>query len=447
MLVSDTSLLRAPTGAQRGAPLLLGPPGGGPLAPPGTDLLRTQLFRQVAHWRAAVDRLGEHTTFAAPSAWDALERYLGVALRGNLDDAVARLRAQAGAVEAALAAAGTTAEFEDVRRLVVRLRARYIQAETLVAFYSNAVNARTGPEVAALLRACDVLARACMATVLEPLRLPVPPVLCYVDRGLGASILRSGLRLWDGVTVSAVAAIRTTWHNLLTQTAICHEAGHYTNSATGWNGELATTFTAALGATAGPAFAGWASEIAADAVAFCCTGYGAVAALHDVVAGEDTSVYAASPFDPHPPPFLRVLLNVEFCRRFYGSGPWDDLADAWLAAHPLAYATGAERPLLEHARGVLDDVTDLVLRRPYRAFGDRPLTALVDPRRVRPDELLDLERRTGPALWTSTYWLTREPLRLLALSGYRIATEPGRTPELLAHARRWMARLGDLART
>ena len=412
-----SSLLRAPTPSASGA-----------------DVLRTQLLRQVAHWRAAIDRLGEHTTFAAPAAWDALERYLGVALRENLDSAE-------------LAAAATAAELDAVRRSVVRLRGRYIQAETLVAFYSTAVNARTSPEVAALLRACDTLARACMAAVCEPLRLPVPPVLCYVDRGLGASILRAGLRLWDGVTVSAVAAIRTTWHNLLTQTALCHEAGHYANSATGWNSELADAFVAHLDRTAGPAFAGWASEIAADAVAFCTTGYASVAALHDVVAGEDGPVYRLNPFDPHPPPFLRVLLNAEFCRRWYGSGPWDDLADAWLTAHPLAHAPAGERALLGRAREVLDDVADLILRRPYRAFGDRPLTALVDPLRVRPAELLDLERRTGPALWTSPYWLTREPLRLLALSGYRVATEPACTAELLGQARTWMTRLGELART
>jgi len=403
------------------------------------------LRRQLAHWRAAIERLGEHTTFAAPSAWHALERYLGVALRGNLDDAVARLRARAVAAEAALAAAETPRELEAAGRTIVALRNRYVQAETLVAFYCTAVNSRTSDEIGALLRACDVLARACMATILEPMGLPVPPVLCYVDRGLGASILRAGLRLWDGITVSAVAAIRTTWHNLLTQTAVCHEAGHYANSATGWNDELARAFTAHLPADLGPVFAEWAHEIAADAVAFCCTGYGSVAALHDVVAGDDGPVYLAVPLDPHPPPYLRVPLNTAFCRRFYGTGPWDDLAGAWLDAHPLTHAYPADRAPLARARDHLDDVAEIVLRRPYRAFGDRPLTALADPLRVRPDALSDLHRDAGPALWTSSYWLTREPLRILALSAYQVATEPAATPDLLAATRAWMQRLGALA--
>lgn len=407
--------------------------------------LRTQVCRELAHWRAAIDRLAEHTSFAAPSAWHELETYLGVALRGNLDDAVTRLRARAAAVEAAFAAAETVADLAALERDIVALRRRYTQAETLVAFYCTAVNSRTGDEVGSLLRACDVLARACMATILEPMRLPVPPTLCYVSPGLGASILSAGLRLWDGITVSAVAAIRTTWHNLLTPTSICHEAGHFANSATGWNDELADAFAARLPDDLGRTFAGWAHEIAADAVAFCTTGYGSVAALHDVVAGDDNPVFMTLPLDPHPPPYLRVLLNIAFCRRFYGAGPWDDMSTAWLDAHPLSHADPGDRTPLARARDHLDDVAEIILRHPYRAFGDRPVTALADPMRVRPDALNELRHSAGPALFTSSYWLRREPLRILALSGYRVATEPESTPDLLAETRGWMRRLGALA--
>ena len=49
---------------------------------------------------------------------------------------------------------------------------------------------------------CDVLARLSMERVLVPLKREVPPVLTYVDKGLGASILRAGLRLWDGGSLS-----------------------------------------------------------------------------------------------------------------------------------------------------------------------------------------------------------------------------------------------------
>jgi hypothetical protein len=407
--------------------------------------LRLQVTRQVAHWSAAVERLADRTAFAAPAAWDAVERYLGVALRSTLDEAVARLRAQALAVRAELAAARTPAELEAARRQLVRLRSRYLQAETLVTFYAHAINCRTSPEVAALLRACDVLATACMRPLLTAAGLPTPPVLVYVDKGLGASILRAGLRLWDGGTISAVAAIKVVWHNLLRPTALTHEAGHQAAFATGWNDELATAL-AAVDPALGPQWAGWATEIAADAIGFCATGYGSIAALHDVLAGEEAPVFLGIPGDVHPSAWLRVLLGVAFCRQAYGAGPWDDLGDAWAAAHPIFRAPAEIRGLLARSRELLADIAEVVLRQRYRAFGGHALTQLSDPQRGRPDVLLRLQAEVGPALWTSQYWLTTEPLRLLALSTYRIATEPARSPELLEQLRGWMVRLGELAR-
>jgi len=53
-----------------------------------------------------------------------------------------------------------------------------------------------------------------------------------------------------------------------------------------------------------------------------------VAALHDVLAGDEAQVFRHIPGDPHPICFVRVLLGVEMCRQFYGAGAWDDLAAA-----------------------------------------------------------------------------------------------------------------------
>ncbi len=80
--------------------------------------------------------------------------------------------------------------------------------------------------------------------MLQPLGPPVPPVLTYVDRALGASILRSGLRLWDGRSISVAAAIKVTRNNLggARPTAILHEAGHQAAFTLGWNDELAGAF-------------------------------------------------------------------------------------------------------------------------------------------------------------------------------------------------------------
>ena len=148
--------------------------------------------------------------------------------------------------------------------------------------------------------------------------------MTYIDKGLGASILKAGLRLWDAGAVSPVAAVKITRHNLLRPTAVIHEAGHQVAHIADWNQELAAALSQGLAGTSGEiagAWSCWASEIAADAVAFVHTGFASVAALHDVLAGEPSSVFRHTPGDPHPICYLRVLLGVEMCRYFYGAGP------------------------------------------------------------------------------------------------------------------------------
>jgi hypothetical protein len=407
--------------------------------------LRVQVTRQVAHWRAAVVTLDDLDNFAGSHAWLALERRLGTVLRANLRAAVDRLHRESDVLAAELRAADTAAELEAVRKHVVRFRRRFTQTETALDFYGDAVNSRTNPKLAAILTACDTLVQRSLDAVLGPCGRMTPPVLCYIDKGMGASILRSGLRLWDGHTLSAAAAIKITRHNLYpAPTACLHEGGHQAAFTLGWNDELANAFATELAdaPAVARAWAGWASEVAADTFAFAHTGYAAVAALHDVIAGEQASVFAVRPFDPHPVAYLRVLLGVAMCQRFFGAGPWDGLAHAWQRAHPVAAAPAAVRDLLAQSAPRLPRIVEICLRRPARAFGGRPLAALLDPGRVRPDALIALAAAAGPALDVSGHWIWTECLRLLAWSGYRAATEPERAEEIAEQFERWMLRLG-----
>ena len=152
--------------------------------------------------------------------------------------------------------------------------------------------------------------------------------MTYVDKGVGASILKAGLRLWDG-KISPVAAIKVTQHNLYRPTAIIHETGHQVAHILNWNEELSNALDNELNKSSKGCgelhMQDGASEMAADAFAFVHTGYAAVAALHDVVSGAPQAVFAYHQYDPHPISYIRVLMNIEMCRQFYGSGPWDNL--------------------------------------------------------------------------------------------------------------------------
>ena len=408
--------------------------------------LKRQVLRQLNHWEGAAQRLDDFEATAPPHAWAALERYVGVTLRAELKEARDQLRREALAVRAAYEACRSMADLERVAAQVERLADRYLQTELLVDFYVDAVRSRMNPELGAQLRACDVMAERAVGGALERLGRRVPPIMTYFKPGRGASILRPGTRLWDG-SLSRVAAIKLTWHNRLQPTALTHECGHLVAGLTGWNDDFARALrtrlvdSVPLAAAQVPA---WASEIAADSFAFACTGFAAIATLADVVSGHSAQVFRFIEADPHPIAYLRVLLGVEMCRRFYGMGPWDELADGWQALHPLADAPAFVAGLIVAITPVLPRIVDLALLTPMPAFAWRRLADIVDPQRVAPAALRQMRRNAGAAAFSSSHWIWSECLRLTALSGLRYATEPELGPQILQEQENWMVRLGNM---
>jgi hypothetical protein len=411
------------------------------------DLLqatRDQVARQVAHWRAATDALEDPENFASAPAWASLERYLGLALRGHLTDRVLRLKREADAMRVQLRAARNLEELDELRQRVVRFRAQYIAAEAVVEFFGDAVGSRANPRMSALLAACDRIAARSMQQLLDPLGHVTVPALVFIERGLGAAILRANA-YWDPSSVNPVAAIKLTRHNILRPTSLTHETGHQVAAITGWTQEFASAAAQELAdePMVAAAWSGWSSEIVADAFSVALTGYASVAALHDVVAGDDESVFRQLPGDPHPVAFCRVLLGVELVNRATGPvGPQADLAASWVRSHPLENATPSVAELMRRSLPLLPKIADLCLVRPMKAFGGRSLTDIIDPTRVSADALAQLEREAGDALFTSPHWLDRECVRLVALSGLRAATGGGRLGEAIEQQEEWMLRLG-----
>jgi hypothetical protein len=407
---------------------------------------RSQLLRQLNHWEGAAERLDDFEASASPEAWASLERYVGVTLRGGLKQARDQLRREAIAVRAIFNAARSQADLDRVADQVALLRKRYMQTELLVDFYVSAVRARSNPEVSLQLRACDVMADRAVRGVLDLLGTTTPPIMTYFTTGIGASILRIGTRLWDG-SLSPVAAIRLTYHNRFRTTSLFHECGHQVAGITGWNEDLTRLLRAKLGSAAGElgmTAAGWASEIAADSFAFAHSGYAAVVALADVVAGRGTEVFHFLAGDPHPISYLRVLLGVEMCRRFYGMGPWDELAAAWQEFYPLHTAPPIAAAFVGTLLPLLPRIVEASLLTPLPSLRGKRLADLADPQRASPAALREMEQKAGGAAFTSSHWIWTECVRLTALTGLRYATEPDKGREILKLQEDWMIRLGSM---
>jgi hypothetical protein len=345
----------------------------------------------------------------------------------------------------------------EVRQRLLDFQRQYLRTEHTLDFFADAINSRTNPQVAAVLRACDTLAQRSMAQVLDALGKTTPPSLTYLGEGRGASILKARQRLWDGGDICPVAAIKVTRQGLLRPTSLIHEAGHQVAHIVGWNEELASALAQGLqrqGASAELAeiWAGWASEISADAFSFAHTGFASIAALHDVVDGDAAQVFRYLPGDPHPISYLRVLLGVQMCRHFYAQGaageaPWDALALAWAGRHSLDAAAREVHAIVRDSLPLLEVIVQIVLEAPLRAFAGRALRQLVMPERVSPMALDELGARIGNALFTSAHWLWSEPLRILGLTGLRLAVTPRDSEPILELQRQSMLRLGGALQT
>ncbi|MFD4351473.1 hypothetical protein ACFWPX_02885 [Nocardia sp. NPDC058518] len=398
------------------------------------------LASEARHWRRACAALADLEVGASAAAWRELETYLGISVRATLTAHAKRLTAQADRTLFTIKAASSPADLKTARAELLTLRRRYSRAEAIVDFYCDAVNTRTNPRMAAVLRGLDALAVHSMDQILRPLGIDTPPVLTYLDKGMGASILRAGARLWDA-TLSPAAAVKITRHNLWQPTSLVHETGHQVAHLTDWTKELAAALHTALtphSPLAADAWQSWASEVAADVYAFCLLGFAPVPALATVVDGPSRAVFRMPIGDPHPISALRVQFNAALCRSWFGTGPWDDLARRWMDRHPLEHAAPDVRAVVGASMSLLPGIVDVCTRMPMRAFNGVPLSALADPRRVSPNELNRLADRAGASLYTSTYLQRVDPMRILALTVLRGLESPNPPTEM----ENWLRRMG-----
>lgn len=406
--------------------------------------IQNSLLRQVNHWLQAASRLSTLDHLASGYAWQGIDHKIGLLLKTSLQQSVSEVITLGNALKKQLEHASDLESLRSIKRGLLNLRDRYLKAEETIHFYTVAINSRTTPNIAALLRACDILCKKSMQALLQPLGKEAPDVLTYIEKGVGASILKAGLRLWDG-NLSPIAAIKITHHNLFRPTAIIHETGHQIAHILNWNEELSHVIKNKLqkhSALAAEAFSGWASEIAADSFAFVHAGFASIAALHDVVSGSPQQVFAYRLNDPHPISYIRVLMNIEMCKQCFGSGPWDNLEAAFKNDYDINLVNYPSVGLIKLCIEALPDIVRIILQAPFKAFQGKSLSMIIDPKQVSPKALENLESIAGPALFTSHAWIYKECIRILALNGYKIGIGKSHLQDLYKQQEEWMIKLG-----
>jgi hypothetical protein len=131
-------------------------------------------------------------------------------------------------------------------------------------------------------------------------------------------------------------------------------------------------------------YALWAFEIGPDFWGFCLSGVAQAAAMRELFAMPPTHALRLSVTDPHPPPYLRVLLAFDWCRRAFGRGRWDGWQQEWERLYPLTGVQSSTRALLQSARRYVPAVGDALFNHRFRELENRALADLFDLTAVSP---------------------------------------------------------------
>ncbi len=274
-------------------------------------------------------------------------------------------------------------------RIELELSKCFVYFDTFVDLLSQ----RHLPEMGLLLGGCDALAWDALKKDHPALSVIEKPLVSF-NRGFGASILREGVPLPDG-TPNPLATIQIPYTKIRDKynlTSIVHEAGHSAMVQLGLVNVLPKAISEALAEAGAPElirklFALWCMEIGPDFWGFCNCGDGQASGTMEILSLPAERVFKVSVSDPHPPPYLRVLLAFEWCRRQWGSGDWEVWEKQWLAVYPLADASSRDRKILADGRRYLPTVSRALFQTRFSTLGNSAIPSLFDLNGVAPMRL------------------------------------------------------------
>lgn len=315
--------------------------------------------------------------------------------------------------------------------------------------YMDILTQRHPPLLGRLLAGCDVLARDSIHRDHPALAIVEPP-LVYCDRGFGASTMREGVTMSDRSPnpMPIIQIPYSRFQEKYNLTSVLHEVGHEAMVRLG----LVATLPAALRVALQRAGASrtlrdyvglWSSEIGPDFWAFCGSGVAAAGAIKEILALPPEHAFRVSWTDPHPPPYLRVLLVFDWCRRLWGAYPVDEWQEQWRAYYPLSSAPAEVRDLLREANDFTPVITRTLLQTRFRVLNWRRISDLFDLASLAPARLREI---AGQAAGGSTDFRGLAPGTQLAV--FRMVKEDGRlTEDALDHLMTsWLVKLGRMPR-
>jgi len=128
--------------------------------------------------------------------------------------------------------------------------------------------------------------------------------------------------------------------------------------------------------------------------------------------------------DPHPTPWVRVLLSVEMGRQLYPSAQWDRLLELWRATYPLRTDERVSAVLAAHAPTLIRRL----LEQPVARAHGEPLSRWLSDPTLLPEHL---EQHVEHWFRKPDYLAELRPCQAFAVAGYcRLSRGGAPVPEI-----------------
>jgi hypothetical protein len=289
-----------------------------------------------------------------------------------------------------------TAAEQQHRFVLIRLQFNVVLAQ--FDMFTEVVTQRSEHSTGVWLSGLDILAQ-------DSLRVDVAGVddsrlVVYLARGAGAAIRRAKTRL-PGGKPNPVGIIRLPRERMIGSgiaSSLVHEVGHQGAAQL----ELVPSLRAAIDrrATQNPdgawaVWSLWISEIMADMWSVATVGITSTIGLLAVVSLPRYFVFRPSGTDPHPMPYLRVLISAAIGNAIYPHPQWKELAAVWRAMYPLTGLPAEHIAWIRNCEAHIQELVDLLVHHPVPLAGGRELGTIWPDQERQPDKLLRLHQAWG----------------------------------------------------
>jgi hypothetical protein len=367
-----------------------------------------------------------------PVSQIAIERYL---LKGRRT-----LREQVRSYVRWLRREGRLATPVEMQRRFTTLRLRFNTALSQLDLFAEAVGQRSEHETGVWLSGLDVAAQD--ALVLPFQFFEPPPIICLLHRGMGGAIRRARTRL-PGGGENPVALIRIPRERMIgygIASSLVHEVGHQAAALLDLVESLRLSLQQAQRRCppderpAWKLYERWISEIVADFWAVAKVGSISTLGLIGIVSLPRWFVFRVNVDDPHPFPFIRVLLSCAMGNALYPHRQWAALRAVFESFYPPRGLDPKRAGMLSLLRATLPKFVSLLVNHRPRSLRGGSLREVVAMADRIPERLMALYER-----WRSAPRLMQEAPPTLIFAVFGRARVSGRlSPE---EENRWLGNL------